>query len=228
MKPCADFAQETSVMSDVNKTTRGIQSRNREEVTARILVAAEKVFAEFGYAGASISRIAAVAGLPKSNVVYYFETKEALYRRVVGEIFDIWRAAADSIRVDNDPIQALGDYIDTKLDLARTRPYGSKVWANEIIQRAPIVQDYLEDELRSWTENRITVIEAWIENGKIRPISARHLLYAIWATTQHYADFTHQITTLNNGVELSDTQWDETKTAVKDLLLSGVQLHGDT
>ncbi|SMR82641.1 transcriptional regulator, TetR family [Aliiroseovarius halocynthiae] len=207
--------------------TKGIQSRNRQEITGRILTAAERVFAEFGYAGASISRIAAEAGIPKSNVVYYFETKELLYRRVVGEIFDIWRAAADSITVDNDPIRALGDYIDTKLDLARTRPFGSKVWANEIIQRAPIVQDYLEDELRSWTEDRIVVIEAWIERGKIRPISARHLLYAIWATTQHYADFTHQITTLNEGVELTNRQWEDTKNAVKDLLLSGVQIHGD-
>lgn len=207
--------------------TKGIQSRNRQEITGRILTAAERVFAEFGYAGASISRIAAEAGIPKSNVVYYFETKELLYRRVVGEIFDIWRAAADSITVDNDPIQALGDYIDTKLDLARTRPYGSKVWANEIIQRAPIVQDYLEDELRSWTEDRIVVIEAWIAHGRIRPISARHLLYAIWATTQHYADFTHQITTLNEGVELTNRQWDETKSAVKDLLLRGVEKHGD-
>ncbi|MEO1284814.1 MAG: TetR family transcriptional regulator C-terminal domain-containing protein, partial [Pseudomonadota bacterium] len=55
-----------------------------------------------------------------------------------------------------------------------------------------------------------------------RPISARHLLYAIWATTQHYADFTHQIQTLNDDQELSDAQWEETKSAVKDLLLSGV------
>lgn len=207
-------------------TTKGIQRRNRQEVTARILVAAEKVFAEFGYAGASISRIAAVAGYPKSNVVYYFETKEALYRRVVSEIFDIWRAAADSIRTDNDPIRALGDYIDTKLDLARTRPYGSKVWANEIIQRAPIVQDYLEGELRAWTENRIAVIDEWIARGQIRPISARHLLYAIWATTQHYADFTHQIKTLNQGHALTDQQWNDTKTAVKDLLLRGVTTDG--
>ena len=174
--------------------------------------------------GASISRIAAEAGIPKSNVVYYFESKELLYRRVVGEIFDIWRAAADTITVDNDPVTALGAYIDTKLDLARARPYGSKVWANEIIQRAPIVQDYLEDELRSWTDDRIAVIEAWIANGKIRPISARHLLYAIWATTQHYADFVHQITTLNDGSEYSDGQWAEAKASVKDILLSGVSL----
>lgn len=206
----------------MNKPERGIQVRNRQEVTARILAAAERVFADYGFTGASISRIAAEAGLPKSNVVYYFETKETLYRRVVEDIFDIWRAAADEITEDADPIAALGAYIDSKLDLARTRPYGSKVWANEIIQRAPIVQDYLEDELRRWTDDRIAVIEVWVARGQVRPISARHLLYAIWAMTQHYADFTHQITTLNDGEELTDAQWNETKRAVKDLLLSGV------
>lgn len=210
--------------NDVNKTVRGNQSRNREEITARILSCAETVFAEYGFTGASISKIAALAGLPKSNIIYYFESKEALYRRVVGEIFDIWRDAADAIAIDNEPIKALGDYIDTKLDLARTRPNGSKVWANEIIQRAPIVQDYLEVELRSWTDNRIAVIDTWVTQGKIRPISGRHLLYSIWATTQHYADFTHQITTLNDGKELNDAQWAETKAAVKDILLSGVSL----
>ncbi len=207
----------------MNKSDRGIQSRNREEITKRILVAAEQVFAEYGYSGASISRIATMAGLPKSNVIYYYETKEKLYRRVVGEIFDIWREAADTIAIDNDPTEALSAYIDTKLDLARTRPYGSKVWANEIIQRAPIVQDYLENELRRWTDERLAVIDAWIERGQIRQISSRHLMYAIWATTQHYADFTHQIKTLNDGQELEDRQWEETKTAVKDLLLCGVR-----
>ena len=202
----------------------GTQLRNREEIRSRVLLAAERVFADYGYAGASFSRIAEAAGLPKSNVVYYFETKKALYRLVVSDIFDVWRAAADTIMVDNEPLMALSGYIDTKFDLARQRPYGSKVWANEIIQRAPIVQDYLEDELVSWTEARIEVIETWIARGQIRAVSARHLLYAIWATTQHYADFTHQITTLNDSRPLTDRQWQETKAAVKDLLLSGVAL----
>jgi TetR/AcrR family transcriptional regulator len=188
----------------------------------RILSAAERVFAEYGYTGASFSRIATEAGLPKSNVVYYFETKEKLYRLVVEDIFNVWRAAADALYPENDPLEALGDYIDTKLELARRRPYGSKVWANEIIQRAPIVQDYLEGELRRWTNDRIAVIDGWIARDLIRPVSARHLLYAIWATTQHYADFTHQIQTLNEGSELSDAQWEEAKQAIRDVLLQGV------
>lgn len=206
----------------MNKHSSGIQIRHRAETRGRIQQAAERVFADYGYVGASFSRIAAEADLPKSNIVYYFETKEKLYRLVVEDIFEVWRQAADALYPENDPLTALGDYIEIKLELARTRPYGSKVWANEIIQRAPIVQDYLEGELRRWTDDRIAVIDEWIAQGRIRPISARHLLYAIWATTQHYADFKHQIQTLNDDSELSDAQWDETKQAVKDLLLKGV------
>ena len=198
------------------------QKQNREHNIEKILAAAEMVFAEFGYSGASISRIAEMAGLPKSNIVYYFASKELLYRTVVEDIFNVWRAAADEIVEDADPAFALGSYIDTKLELARTRPYGSKVWANEIIQGAPIVQDYLESELQSWTDQRVFVINRWIELGKIRPVSPKHLLFAIWATTQHYADFKHQISTLNEGSELSAEQWEETKKNVKAILLHGI------
>ena len=206
----------------MNKQTTGIQARHREATRSRILSAAERVFAEYGYEGASFSRIAQEAGLPKSNIVYYFKTKKLLYRHVVEDIFAVWRAAADPLQVENDPTEALGEYIDTKLELARSRAFGSKVWANEIIQRAPVVQDYLENELRSWTDGRIRVIDSWIADGRMRPVNARNLLYAIWATTQHYADFTHQIQTLNNNQALTDRQWSETKRAVKDILIFGV------
>ncbi len=211
----------------MKKPARTTQQENREQIVARILSAAERVFAESGYGGGSISQIAAAAGLPKSNVVYYFASKEALYRQVVSDIFEIWREAANAISESSDPIPALSDYIDTKLDLARARPYGSKVWANEIIQGAPIAQDYLETELRSWTDDRIAVIDRWIAEGKLRPVSARHLLYAIWSTTQHYADFGHQIATLNDGEPFTDAQWDETKVALKELLLGNLEMGGE-
>ena len=211
---------QTGTSTEPSSSTK--QQQNREKNIEKILAAAEMVFAEYGYSGASISKIAEMAGLPKSNIVYYFSSKELLYRTVVEDIFNVWRAAADEIHDNADPAYALGSYIDTKLELARTRPYGSKVWANEIIQGAPIVQDYLESELRSWTDERVAVINRWIKDGKIRPISGKHLLFAIWATTQHYADFKHQISTLNEGSDLSERQWEETKQAVKELLLYGI------
>ncbi|MCL6654717.1 TetR family transcriptional regulator [Agrobacterium rubi] len=204
------------------RTGKGIQKQNREDNIAKILKAAEQVFAELGFVGASISRIADRAGLPKSNIVYYFETKERLYKYVVRDIFNVWRVAAERLDAEDDPAIAIAAYVDIKMDLARSRPDGSKVWANEIIQGGPYVQDYLETELRSWTEDREAVMNIWIEKGKMRPMKPKHLLYAIWATTQHYADFRHQITTLNGNQEYSDQQWAEAKRDLTNILLRGV------
>ena len=65
------------------------QKERRREREARILKAAEKVFAEAGFGGATMQLIADMAGLPKANLHYYFPTKEALYRQVVQNIFQI-------------------------------------------------------------------------------------------------------------------------------------------
>jgi len=200
----------------------GHKAAIREENEKAILEAAEQVFAEYGFSGATTSRIAERAGIPKANLHYYFPTKEDLYRRVIDNIFNIWLEAANSLDESDDPRRALTHYIHTKMDLSRSRPLGSKVWANEIIQRAPIIQDYLETTLREWTASRAGMIQRWIDEGKILPIEPRYLLYMIWATTQHYADFGHQITTLNGGDELSDAQWEEAKRNVTEIILRGI------
>lgn len=194
----------------------------REENEKAILKAAEEVFAEYGFSGATTKRIADRAGIPKANLHYYFPTKESLYRRVIDNIFNVWLEAANALDESDDPRQALTRYIHTKMDLSRSRPLGSKVWANEIIQRAPIIQDYLETTLREWTASRAGMIQRWVDEGKIKPVEPRYLLYMIWATTQHYADFGHQIATLNNGKELSDRQWEAAKHNVTEVILRGI------
>ena len=200
----------------------GQKTAIREENERAILEAAEEVFAEYGFSGATTSRIARRAGIPKANLHYYFATKEALYRRVIDNIFTVWLEAASSLNESDDPRQALAAYIQAKMDLSRSRPLGSKVWANEIIQGAPVIQDYLENTLREWTASREAMIRRWVNEGKIAPVNPRYLLYMIWATTQHYADFGHQIATLNDGRVLTDAQWEEAKKNVTEIILRGI------
>ncbi|WP_436639838.1 TetR/AcrR family transcriptional regulator [Microbaculum sp. FT89] len=194
----------------------------RQENEAAILKAAEEVFAEYGFKGATTAMIAERAGLPKANLHYYFPTKLALYRRVVDDIFNIWLKSANSFDESDDPVEALTRYINEKMDISRAHPMGSKVWANEIIHKAPVIQDYLETTLRDWTDSRAAVIRRWIAEGKIAPINPEYLLYMIWATTQHYADFGHQIATLNDGEPLSDAQFEEAKRNVVEIILRGI------
>ena len=194
----------------------------REAREKRILEAAEKVFAEAGFGGATMQLIADMAGLPKANLHYYFPTKEALYRQVVQNIFQIWLRAADVFDEAEGPAEGIAAYIDAKMEISRAHPAGSKVWASEVMHRAPVIQDYLETTLAEWTEGRIRVIQRWIDEGRMNPVNPRHLLYMLWATTQHYADFGHQIETLNHGRPLSDAQWEEAKNSVKKIILTGI------
>lgn len=194
----------------------------RRENERAILEAAEKVFAEAGFGGATMQLIADMAGLPKANLHYYFATKEDLYRKVVQQIFEIWLDAASSFDNAPGPVEGIGAYVDAKMDISRSHPHGSKVWASEVMHGAPVIQDYLETTLRDWTNGRIAVIQRWIDEGKMAPVNPRHLLYMLWATTQHYADFGHQIQTLNGGGPLSDRQWAEAKDSVKTLVLRGI------
>lgn len=194
----------------------------RAQNEALILQAAETVFAEAGFGGATMQLIADMAGLPKANLHYYFATKEDLYRRVVQNIFEIWLHAADCFDNAPGPVEAIGAYVDAKMEISRRHPNGSKVWASEVMHGAPVIQDYLETTLRDWTAGRARLIQKWIDEGRMDAVNPDHLLYMLWATTQHYADFGHQIETLNGGRPLSDAQWLAAKDSVKQMILKGI------
>ncbi|MGL4280008.1 MAG: TetR/AcrR family transcriptional regulator [Albidovulum sp.] len=207
-------------MTASDRPTKRLETRRQNEQA--ILEAAEKVFAEAGFGGATMQLIADMAGLPKANLHYYFATKEELYRKVVARIFEIWLHAADTFDNAPGPVEGIGAYIDAKMDISRRHPFGSKVWASEVMHGAPVIQDYLETTLRDWTAGRVAAIQRWIDEGRLAPVDPRHLLYMIWATTQHYADFGHQIETLNAGRPLSEKQWKAAKDSVKEIILRGI------
>jgi len=206
-------------MSEALRPLRRNEIRQQNE--ALILQAAEKVFAEAGFGGATMQLIADVAGLPKANLHYYFTSKEELYRKVVSNIFDIWLHAAESMDNAPGPVEGIGAYIDAKMEISRRHPDGSKVWASEVMHGAPVIQDYLETTLRDWTAGRAALIQGWIDAGQMAAVNPDHLLYVLWAATQHYADFGHQIETLNGG-PLTESQWREAKDSVKVMILRGI------
>ena len=206
-------------MPEPARPPRRPEIRQQNETT--ICRAAEKVFAEAGFGGATMQLIADVAGLPKANLHYYFATKEDLYRRVVQNIFETWLHAAEAMDNAPGPVEGIGAYIDAKMEISRRHADGSKVWASEVMHGAPVIQDYLETTLRDWTKTRAALIQRWIDEGRMAAVNPDHLLYMLWATTQHYADFGHQIETLNGG-PLSDRQWQDAKASVKTIILRGI------
>lgn len=167
--------------------------RVRRANLAHILKAAEQVFAETGFVGATMAEIAEKADLPKANLHYYFGTKEDLYRAVLDDILELWLTPMSAIRPDADPAQALADYVQAKMEATRTRPFASKVFANEILHGASQIEGFLSHDLKRLVEEKAKVLDGWIAAGKMAALDPKTFFFMIWAMTQHYADFAVQV-----------------------------------
>ncbi|MEM5469246.1 TetR family transcriptional regulator C-terminal domain-containing protein [Celeribacter marinus] len=172
-----------------NKPRTRIQKRNSET----ILDAALDVFSRNGFRGATLDQIAKEAGLSKPNLLYYFPSKVAIHRGLIDTLMANWLDPLREIDADGEPVEEIVAYVLRKLDMAREYPRESRLFANEIVQGAPNIMDKIEDELKTLVDEKAAVITQWIDTGHLRPTDPYHLIFSIWATTQHYADFDAQI-----------------------------------
>ncbi|SFX61859.1 TetR/AcrR family transcriptional regulator [Marinospirillum alkaliphilum] len=193
----------------------------REDNLQLILSAAEEEFGLHGYKGTAIQNIADRAGLPKANIVYYFASKENLYKAVLNKIISAWNDVFEKATAEDDPAAVLDALIRRKVQQSIDNPRASRIFAMEIIQGAPHHKDYLRKELRQWVRERAAVIETWITQGRMRAVDPVHLIFMIWSTTQHYADFEAQVLTVMNRAEYEP----EDVQAIADTL-SGIILRG--
>ena len=202
----------------VNKHSR-IQLENR----AAIAQAAVAEFSSRGYHGATIDAIAERAGMSKPNLLYYFPSKDAIYRTVLEEIVEEWLSPLMTLDPQADPVEELRRYISLKMRMSADRPEASRLFASEILAGAPIVKDFLQTRLRSLVEEKSAILDGWIDQGKLAPIDPVHLIFMIWATTQHYADFAAQIDAVTAGQSQKPGFHEQASQAVLSIILNGVR-----
>ncbi|MCO4786607.1 TetR/AcrR family transcriptional regulator [Marinomonas atlantica] len=197
---------------------------NREEVFSRILGAAEIEFGLKGFGGASLQHIAERAGLPKPNIVYYFHSKANLYKQVLNNIADSWNDLFDKATAEDDPAVVLDGFIRTKLRQSFENGRSSRIFAQEVIQGAQYIGGYLKEDLRPWLQSRVGVIEQWIESGKMRKVEPTTLIFMIWSTTQHYADFEAQIFALTGKEQYEESDLERVGNTLSEIILCGCGL----
>jgi TetR/AcrR family transcriptional regulator len=187
----------------MSMAARARSSRGRTRIQAeneqRILAAALEEFSVHGFRGATIDQIAARAAMSKPNLLYYFARKEDVYVAVLEHTLTDWLEPLKQLDAKGDPAEEIWSYIERKLELSRSAPSASRLFANEILQGAPRVKSILEGPLKELVDEKCLVIQAWIDAGALRDVDPMHLIFMIWATTQHYADFEVQIDALSDA-----------------------------
>ena len=169
------------------------RTRIQREKREIILAAALEVLSANGFRGSTIDQLAEAAGMSKPNLLYYFRTKEEIYETLIHALLDTWLDPLRAMSEEGDPVTELRGYIRRKIEMARDFPRESRLFANEIIQGAPRIAAMLEGELKPLVDEKAKVIQGWMRAGKLKRADPWHLIFAIWATTQHYADFDTQV-----------------------------------
>jgi TetR/AcrR family transcriptional regulator len=202
----------------LNKHSR-IQLENR----AVISDAAVTEFSSRGYHGTTIDSIAERAGMSKPNLLYYFPSKEAIYSTVLEQIVEEWLSPLMTLDPSADPVEELRRYITLKMRMSADRPQASRLFASEVLTGAPILKDFLETRLKSLVEEKSAILQSWIDAGKLAPVDPVHLVFMIWATTQHYADFEAQIDAVTAGQNTKAGFHEQATQAVLTILLNGIK-----
>ncbi len=195
--------------------TSRIQTQNRQ----RIITAALEVFSTYGYRGSTVAQIADSASMSKANLLYYFPTKKEIYLSVLEETLSEWLQPLTQINPEGDPADEIWAYVKAKLALSKSNPKASRLFANEVLQGAPMIGNFLSTELRELVSAKCIVIQQWIDQGKLTTVSPMHLIFFIWAATQHYADFSAQTQCLTDDTE---NLFDDAEHTLKTLIFNGL------
>ena len=192
----------------VSKTTPSNATRTHQEIRAEnervILNAAETAFVAHGFKGATMQQIADLAGVPKANIHYYFKSKKKLYNTVLTSIINDWNAGLEDINENSDPKVSIEKFVRTKLNSAFEHPNHHKLFAMEVINGAPNIQQFMSAEMNDWAQQKSKVIKSWHDQGKIAIDDPLQLLILIWSTTQRYAEFETEILNLFGKSDFDD------------------------
>lgn len=207
-------------------TARAHQTKKRtriqEENEERILDAALEVFSSYGFRGATIDQIAEKAGMTKPNLLYYFRRKDDIYLAVLRRTLEAWLQPLEALGDSDDPEGEIRAYLDRKLEMSRDNPKASRLYAMEIMQGAPVIGEILTTRLKTLVDAKAAVMRRWIAEGRMAPVDPHHLIFMIWATTQHYADFDVQVRAMLGERAEGNAHFDTATRTLEDVLLHGI------
>ena len=108
------------------------------------------------------------------------------------------------------------------MQMSRDHPEASRVYAMEIIEGAKTIKPVLQSRLAALTKSKKRILAKWSKQGKLANISGMHLLFMIWAVTQHYADFEAQVASQTGKTLKNQNFFKEATQAIKSIIFYGV------
>ncbi len=192
-----------------------------DDVRRRILDAAERVFAERGYAGGTTREIALQAGIRKRMLFYYFSSKDVLYRAVLERVVAGMTAIHERFRSDPGPI-GLTEAAEGITTFAAANLDGLKVLMREIIDAGPHLGALTRDHLATLFARGGVEVARNMAQGIFRPGDPMHLMINVGGLTLYYFLMIPLLQLIWDRDPLAPETLAERAAAVRECVMSGL------
>ena len=211
----------------IGSTPPDLQTPDPDSPRGRILTAALKLFAEFGFDGTSTRAVAEAADVNLAMIHYYFGSKEQLYHRVIGgEIVQTYQSVIHSIP-ENSPVEETFISLPLLMMTAlKEHPVRAALIRREIAAGGAHIREAIRT-LGDYGPLKLAEIfqqsyERAVESGRMRKLPA-HSVRECLIVIAFSGVFMAPILSVVHGRDLNDdTVWQEWKETWSTLLRQGL------
>lgn len=145
----------------------GIRQDRKEQTINSILSAAAAEFAETGFEGARMDRIAERAGANKAMIYYHIGDKRALYSRVLHEVLGLTAALMEkNIQAADTPREKLKAYIKSIGKTVLEHPYMPRIMMREMASGGQALPDIIIADFAAIIGMVTRVIQSGVRGGE--------------------------------------------------------------
>ncbi len=202
----------------MDRTPDPIREQLVEARRAQILQAATEVFGRKGFHGATIHEIAEEAGISEGTIYNYFDSKDELLMGMAENLKEI--VPLDEIlaaHVDGDLAQLAQAWFDFREVVEREHATSMRVLMAEVAIDPTFANRYREAVLAPFVARLASYLQAQVEDGSVRPISAPHAARVLAAIAGGLAIFRLM------GDPMTVEEWPQITETFTEIMLHGLR-----
>lgn len=202
---------------------RPVRDAGARETEARILDAAELVFARVGFTGARTQEIAEAAGVTKAMIHYYFDSKEHLYHAVLDRIrFELDKLVEDVTCRPAGRVARLETFVRGFFDYVARHPHFGRLTFMASGDGALYFDKLVTTFFRPLFEQGVRFIEEGIHEGAFRAVDPPELLLAIYSVTMGYFADARFIGLLHGRDPMAATELESRRESLLDMVFAAL------